>query len=94
MVITAIRLRPVAHELDPPFEPAWNPAPRRRFEETIVLVETDEGRTGIGSGDTMDGFEAYEHFFVDRDPLDVELVLDADGCLAVPAAPGLGIDLA
>jgi D-galactarolactone cycloisomerase len=94
MVITAIRLRRVAHELDPPFAAAWDPVPGRRFEATIVLVETDEGLSGIASGDTMDGFEAYEHFFVDRDPLDVELVLDADGCLAVPAAPGLGIDLA
>ena len=72
MRITAIRLRRVAHELDPPFEPAWDPVPRRRFEATIVLVETDEGLTGIGSGDTMDGFEAYEHLFIDRDPLDVE----------------------
>src|SRR5829696_6646 len=72
MVITAIRLRRVAHELDPPFEAAWDPVPRRRFEATIVLVETDEGLTGIGSGDTMDGFEAHEHLFIDRDPLDVE----------------------
>jgi D-galactarolactone cycloisomerase len=72
MRITAIRLRRVVHELDPPFCAAWDPAPRRRFEATIVLVETDEGLTGIGSGDTMDGFEAYEHLFVGRDPLDVE----------------------
>jgi D-galactarolactone cycloisomerase len=72
MRISAIRLRRVAYELDPPFRAAWDPAPRRRFEATIVLVETDEGLTGIGSGDTMGGFEAYEHLFVDRDPLDVE----------------------
>ena len=72
MRITAIRLRRVAHELDPPFAAAWDPVPRRRFEATIVLVETDEGLTGIGSGDTMGGFDAYEHLFVGRDPLDVE----------------------
>ena len=72
MVITAIRLRRIAHELDPPFAAAWDPVPRRRFEATIVFVETDEGLTGIASGDTMDGFEAYEHLFVGRDPLDVE----------------------
>ena len=72
MRITAIRLRRIAHELDPPFAAAWDPVPRRRFEATIVLVETDEGLTGIGSGDTMDGFAAYEHLFVGRDPLDVE----------------------
>jgi D-galactarolactone cycloisomerase len=72
MRIKAIRLRRVEHELDPPFCAAWDPVPRRRFEATIVLVETDEGLIGIGSGDTMDGFEAYEHLFVGRDPLDVE----------------------
>jgi D-galactarolactone cycloisomerase len=72
MVITAIRLRRVVHELDPRFAAAWDPVPRRRFEATIVLVETDEGLTGIGSGDTMDGFEPYEHLFVGRDPLDIE----------------------
>jgi L-alanine-DL-glutamate epimerase-like enolase superfamily enzyme len=48
---------------------AWDPEPRRHFEATIVYVDTDEGVTGIGSGDTMDGFEAYEHLFVGRDPL-------------------------
>ena len=35
-------------------------------------METDEGLTGIGSGDTMDGFERYEHLFVGRDPLAIE----------------------
>ena len=72
MRITAIRLRRVAHELDPPFVAAWDPVPRRRLEATIVEVETDEGLVGVASGDTMDGFEAYEHLFVGRDPLDVE----------------------
>ena len=36
---------------------------------TIVRVETDEGVVGVGSGDTMDGFEAFEHLFVGQDPL-------------------------
>ncbi len=72
MKITAVRLRRVAHELDPPFVAAWDPVPRRRFEATLVFVETDEGLTGVGSGDTMDGFEPYEHLFVGRDALDVE----------------------
>ena len=39
------------------------------FAATLVEVETDEGVTGIGSGDTMDGFEAYAHLFVGQDPL-------------------------
>ena len=46
--------------------------PRSAFEATLVFVETDEGLTGIGSGDTMDGFEAFEHLFVGEDPLDLE----------------------
>ena len=43
--------------------------PRTGFDVTIVRVETDEGVVGIGSGDTMDGFEAFEHLFVGEDPL-------------------------
>jgi D-galactarolactone cycloisomerase len=70
--ITAIRLRRLRLPLDPPFHAAWDPEPRTELEATLVLVETDEGLTGIGSGDTMDGFERYEHLFVGRDPLDLE----------------------
>ena len=55
--------------LDPPFPAAWDPIPRRSFAATIVRVETDEGVSGIGSGDTMDGFEAFEHLFIGQDPL-------------------------
>jgi D-galactarolactone cycloisomerase len=70
--VAAIRLERRALDLDPPFPAAWDPVPRTRFEATLVFVETDEGLTGIGSGDTMDGFEAFEHLFVGKDPLDVE----------------------
>jgi L-alanine-DL-glutamate epimerase-like enolase superfamily enzyme len=67
--ITAIRLDRLTIPLDPPFPAAWDPEPRRSFAATIVRVETDEGVVGVGSGDTMDGFEAFEHLFVGRDPL-------------------------
>jgi D-galactarolactone cycloisomerase len=70
--ITAIRIERRALDLDPPFRAAWDPVPRSRFEATLVFVETDEGLTGIGSGDTMDGFAAYEHLFLGCDPLDIE----------------------
>jgi D-galactarolactone cycloisomerase len=70
--IQRVRLERRSVELDPPFFAAWDPEPRRSFEATVVLVETDEGLTGIGSGDTMDGFERYEHLFVDQDPLAIE----------------------
>jgi D-galactarolactone cycloisomerase len=70
--IERVRLERRSIELDPPFHAAWDPEPRRSFEATLVLVETDEGLTGIGSGDTMDGFERYEHLFVAQDPLALE----------------------
>ncbi len=72
MRITGVRLRRLRYPLDPPFAPAWDPEPRRAFEATLVYVDTDEGLTGIGSGDTMDGFDRYAELFVGRDPLDVE----------------------
>jgi D-galactarolactone cycloisomerase len=69
--ITRIRIERRELELDPPFLAAWDPNPRRSFEATLVFVETDEGLTGIGSGDTMDGFERFEHHFVGRSALDL-----------------------
>ncbi len=71
MKITAIRLDRMRLPLDPPFLAAWDPAPRRHFDATLVRVETDEGVTGFGSGDTMDGFEAFAGLFVGRDPLQI-----------------------
>jgi D-galactarolactone cycloisomerase len=70
--ITEIRLQRLAYPLDPPFAAAWDPIPRRALETTLVLVSTDEGLTGIGSGDTMDGFERFSGLFLGRDPLDLE----------------------
>jgi D-galactarolactone cycloisomerase len=67
--ITAIRLQRLTLPLDPPFYAAWDPAPRRTFDATIVRVETDAGLTGIGSGDTMAGFDDYFQLFVGRDPV-------------------------
>lgn len=67
--ITAVRLQRLVVPLEPPFDAAWDPEPRRTFPVTIVRVETDEGVIGVGSGDTMDGFESYEHLFVGQDPL-------------------------
>ena len=69
MKITAIRLDRMRLPLDPPFYAAWDPVPRRHFDATLVTVHTDEGITGYGSGDTMDGFEPFEPLFTGRDPL-------------------------
>src|SRR6516164_5952454 len=54
--------------LVPPFRAAWDPVPRQAFDATLVRVETDEGVTGYGSGDTMAGFAAFEDLFLGRDP--------------------------
>jgi D-galactarolactone cycloisomerase len=67
--ITTIRIQRLRLPLDPAFHAAWDPEPRVDFGATIVRVETDEGVTGIGSGDTMAGFEEFAHLFVGRDPL-------------------------
>jgi L-alanine-DL-glutamate epimerase-like enolase superfamily enzyme len=67
--ITAIRCERLVLPLDPPFYAAWDPTPRRSFEATLVRVETDVGLVGVGSGDTMAGFEEFEHLFVGEDPL-------------------------
>jgi D-galactarolactone cycloisomerase len=69
--IERIRIERRELDLDPPFLAAWDPDPRRSFEATLVFVETDEGITGIGSGDTMDGFERYEDQFVGLNALDI-----------------------
>jgi D-galactarolactone cycloisomerase len=67
--ITAIRLQRLTLPLDPPFYAAWDPTPRRSFEATLVRVETDVGLVGVGSGETMAGFDEFEHLFVGQDAL-------------------------
>ena len=69
MKITGIAIERLRLPLAPPFHAAWDPDPRVRFDATLVRVATDEGLTGIGSGDTMGGFEEFEHLFIGTDPL-------------------------
>ena len=71
MKITDIRLKRLRIDLEPPFRAAWDPEARRSFGATLVSIHTDEGVTGIGSGDTMDGFEPYVSLFAGRDPLPI-----------------------
>jgi L-alanine-DL-glutamate epimerase-like enolase superfamily enzyme len=70
--IAGIRLRRLRRPLEPTFAAAWDPQPRTALEAALVFVDTDEGITGIGSGDTMDGFERYTVFFVGQDPLAID----------------------
>src|SRR6266849_5328800 len=71
MKITSIKMRRLRLPLDPPFRAAWDPVPRTRFEATVVRVETDEGVVGVGSGDTMDGFEPFVELFIGKDPMHI-----------------------
>ena len=48
--ISAIETRSYRHPLEPPFHAAWDPTPRTHQEATVVLVETDDGVTGVSSG--------------------------------------------
>src|SRR5215469_13150443 len=69
MKITAIGVERLRLPLDPPFFAAWDPVPRRYFDATVVRVDTDEGITGYGSGDTMAGFEDHAELFIGTDPM-------------------------
>ena len=71
MKITNIEVKRLRRNLDPPFNAAWDPTPRTAFEADVVLVQTDEGITGIGGGSNMAGFEDFEHLFVGRDPFEI-----------------------
>lgn len=71
MQITDVRVRRLRAELEPPFRAAWDPVPRTFFHATLVFVETDEGITGVGSGDTMDGFEPFIPLFLHQNPLSI-----------------------
>ena len=72
MKISGIEIKQYLLPLDPPFKAAWDPSPRTGFAATLVFVHTDEGITGVGSGDLMFGFEGHEHLFIGKNPFDIE----------------------
>ncbi|TBL81001.1 mandelate racemase/muconate lactonizing enzyme family protein [Paenibacillus thalictri] len=72
MKITSIEIKQYMIPLDPPFHASWDPTPRKKFGTTLVYVHTDEGITGIGSGDLMTGFAGHEHLFIGQDPFAIE----------------------
>jgi L-alanine-DL-glutamate epimerase-like enolase superfamily enzyme len=69
--ITSIDLTRMNLPLTPAFNAAWDPEPRRNFAATLVTVHTDDGVIGYGSGDSMDGFEAFRHLFIGTNPLEI-----------------------
>ena len=74
MRISAVETRRYRFPLDPPFNAAWDPAPRHHQQATLVLVHTEEGVTGYGSGDPLPDRELLERLLVGVDPLRGELV--------------------
>lgn len=72
MKITAIEITQHRLEFDPPFHASWDSKPRSHWDATIVRVHTDEGVTGLGSGDLMLGFHGHEGLLIGRDPLAIE----------------------
>lgn len=72
MKITSIEIKHYVFPLDPPFRAAWDPEPRKHFTSTLTFVHTDEGVTGIGSGDLMTGFSGHENLFIGQDPFAIE----------------------
>jgi D-galactarolactone cycloisomerase len=50
MRIARLESRRYLLPLVPAFDAAWDPEPRRHFEETIVMVETDDGIRGWAGG--------------------------------------------
>jgi L-alanine-DL-glutamate epimerase-like enolase superfamily enzyme len=72
MKITDIQVSKHAIALDPPFCPSWDTRPRKTFTAFITRVFTDEGPTGIASGDDMLGLDQFKELFVGRDPRDLE----------------------
>jgi L-alanine-DL-glutamate epimerase-like enolase superfamily enzyme len=70
--ITRISVSNHSIPLEPAFLPTWDSRPRPRYGAMIVRIDTDEGITGFGSGDTMSGFEGHEDLFIGQDPLNIE----------------------
>ena len=72
MSVAAISVEQLLLELDPPFHANWDPQPRRRFPATVVRVTTEDGLTGVGGGDTLNGVEPHVHHLLGSDPLAME----------------------
>lgn len=74
MKITNLESRRYRFELDPPFAAAWDPVPRTAFEETIVMVHTDEGVTGYAGGAPVPDLALLDRLLRGIDPSDTTTV--------------------
>jgi L-alanine-DL-glutamate epimerase-like enolase superfamily enzyme len=76
MRITGIETRTYRFPLDPPFSAAWDPVPRTSVEDTLVLVHTDEGITGVAGGAPLPDRALLEGLLKGLDPFQTEVVRD------------------
>jgi len=72
--ITSVETRSYRFPLDPPFLAAWDPVPRHDVEDTLVLVNTDDGVTGIAGGAALPDRALLERLLVGLDPFRTEVV--------------------
>jgi D-galactarolactone cycloisomerase len=72
--IAGIEVRRYAFPLDPPFLAAWDPAPRRTAEASLVIVRSDDGVEGYASGDRLPDAALLERLLAGIDPLRTEVV--------------------
>jgi D-galactarolactone cycloisomerase len=72
--IARIETRSYVVPLDPPFDAAWDPAPRDRLAETITIVHADDGTYGVASGAPLPDAEALERLLKGVDPMRTEVV--------------------
>lgn len=72
--IAAVEKRRYSLPLDPPFRAAWDPLHRRRIDATIVIVRSDDGLEGYGSGDHAPPVDLLERILVGVDPFETEQV--------------------
>src|SRR5437660_11646670 len=74
MRITGLETRSYRYPLDPPFRAAWDPLPRDHAEETLALVHSDEGLTGVAGGAPLPDRALLERLLNGVDPFRTELV--------------------
>ncbi len=69
--IDRIELRQYSLPFEPPFHAAWDPAPRRSLDATVVRIVAGEYE-GVGGGGPLPGFAGNEHLFAGEDVRDIE----------------------
>ncbi len=74
MKIERIEVRRYELALDPPFRAAWDPVPRDRLRETVVLVHADDGAFGTASGAPLPDADLLSRLLVGIDPRRTEVV--------------------